>query len=210
MMVNTVTNETTPQSALQSAEKVMPTLRATEKTSKAEMGKLIDQVEKNIGQIGHFARVYGEKGTKGRFAVFNEPVTFAQEGEGEKAVYDIGLVCATPDGFKSYQFPNIAASKLEGEKFRLGNRIKEMDNVANKEKIVPEYAVRGREQGVYVGGYFGLNLTDVNDQSIVVNAIELSIAKAQEGPKKIIAKNQQTIKIATSAQAAITRPALSK
>ena len=204
-MVNTVTNETTPQSALQSAEKVMPTLRATEKTSKAEMGKLIDQVEKNIGQIGPFARVYGEKGTKGRFAVFNEPVTFAQEGEGEKAVYDIGLVCATPDGFKSYQFPNIAASKLEGEKFRLGNKIEEMDNVANKEKIVPEYAVRGREQGVYVGGYFGLNLTDVNDQSIVVNAIESSIAKAQEGPIKTIANNRQVIGMATNAQATIAK-----
>ena len=204
-MVNTVTNETTPQSALQSAEKVMPTLRATEKTSKAEMGKLIDQVEKNIGQIGHFARVYGEKGTKGRFAVFNEPVTFAQEGEGEKAVYDIGLVCATPDGFKSYQFPNIAASKLEGEKFRLGNKIEEMDNVANKEKIVPEYAVRGREQGIYVGGYFGLNLTDVNDQSIVVNAIESSIAKAQEGPIKTIANNRQVIGMATNAQATIAK-----
>ena len=205
MMVNTVTNETTPQDALQSAEKVMPTLRATEKTSKVEMQKLIDQVEKNIGQIGPFARVYGEKGTKGRFAVFNEPVTFAQEGEGEKAVYDIGLVCATPDGFKSYQFPNIAASKLEGEKFRLGNKIEEMDNVANKEKIVPEYAVRGREQGIYVGGYFGLNLTDVNDQSIVVNAIESSIAKAQEGPIKTIANNRQVIGMATNAQATIAK-----
>jgi len=190
---------------LQHADKIIPTLRATEKTSKVEMQKLIDQVEKNIGQIGPFARVYGEKGTKGRFAVFNEPVTFAQEGEGEKAVYDIGLVCATPDGFKSYQFPNIAASKLEGEKFRLGNKIEEMDNVANKEKIVPEYAVRGREQGVYVGGYFGLNLTDVNDQSIVVNAIESSIAKAQEGPIKTIANNRQVIGMATNAQATIAK-----
>ena len=190
---------------LQHADKIIPTLRATEKTRKVEMQKLIDQVEKNIGQIGPFARVYGEKGTKGRFAVFNEPVTFAQEGEGEKAVYDIGLVCATPDGFKSYQFPNIAASKLEGEKFRLGNRIKEMDNVANKEKIVPEYAVRGREQGIYVGGYFGLNLTDVNDQSIVVNAIESSIAKAQEGPIKTIANNRQVIGMATNAQATIAK-----
>ena len=190
---------------LQHADKIIPTLRATEKTRKVEMQKLIDQVEKNIGQIGPFARVYGEKGTKGRFAVFNEPVTFAQEGEGEKAVYDIGLVCATPDGFKSYQFPNIAASKLEGEKFRLGNKIEEMDNVANKEKIVPEYAVRGREQGVYVGGYFGLNLTDVNDQSIVVNAIESSIAKAQEGPIKTIANNRQVIGMATNAQATIAK-----
>ena len=190
---------------LQHADKIIPTLRATEKTRKVEMQKLIDQVEKNIGQIGHFARVYGEKGTKGRFAVFNEPVTFAQEGEGEKAVYDIGLVCATPDGFKSYQFPNIAASKLEGEKFRLGNKIEEMDNVANKEKIVPEYAVRGREQGIYVGGYFGLNLTDVNDQSIVVNAIESSIAKAQEGPIKTIANNRQVIGMATNAQATIAK-----
>jgi len=190
---------------LQHADKIIPTLRATEKTRKVEMQKLIDQVEKNIGQIGPFARVYGEKGTKGRFAVFNEPVTFAQEGEGEKAVYDIGLVCATPDGFKSYQFPNIAASKLEGEKFRLGNKIEEMDNVANKEKIVPEYAVRGREQGIYVGGYFGLNLTDVNDQSIVVNAIESSIAKAQEGPIKTIANNRQVIGMATNAQATIAK-----
>lgn len=46
---------------LQHADKIIPTLRATEKTRKVEMQKLIDQVEKNIGQIGPFARVYGEK-----------------------------------------------------------------------------------------------------------------------------------------------------
>ncbi|MEK7495049.1 MAG: hypothetical protein AAB788_00935 [Patescibacteria group bacterium] len=207
-MVNTVVREATPQGALQSAEKVMPTLRATEKTSKAEMDKLIDQVEKNIGQSGQFARVYGEKGAKGRFTVFNEPVIIVNNSDGTQ---DIGLVFATVDGFKGNIASNVATSDIENKKSFLRHRITEVESVAKEHNTLPMYGKAGGKDGVYVGpGYGGFVLDDINDPSIVVNAIESSIAEAQKVPKASIAKNRQTIAVATMAQATLARANLKK
>jgi len=158
------------QDALQHADKIMPTLRATEKTRKVEMQKLIDQIEKNVGQIGPFAHVHGEKETKGRFAVFSEPVIIVKNSDGTQG---IGLVFATADGFKGNIVSNVATSNIENEKSFLKHRITEVESIAKEHDILPIYDKQGRDDGIYVGGYGGFVLADINDPSIVVNAMSL-------------------------------------
>lgn len=193
---------------LEHADKIIPTSRATEKISRIEMGKLIDQVEKNIGQLGQFAHIYGERGAKERFAVFNEPVIIVENSDGTQ---DIGLVFATADGFKGNIANNVATPDIENKKHFLRNRITEVEKIAKEHDTLPIYGRSGGKDGVYVGpGFGGFVLDDINDPSIVVNAIESSIAKAQEGPRKAIAKNKQTIAIAATAQATIARTNLVK
>ncbi|VVA44364.1 hypothetical protein CANDROIZ_620001 [Candidatus Roizmanbacteria bacterium] len=194
--------------ALERADKIMPTLKVTESTRILEMRKVVDQVESTIPKIGPYARVYGEKGSSNRFAVFNEPVIFQKEGEGANEVSTIGLVFATQDGFKGDVIGNVKQSELEREMWDLKRKIPDLEKIAHEKGVDFSYSARGRETGVYIGGWGGVTLTDVPEEHIVVEAIETSIAKAQEGPKKSIAKNQQTIKAAAGAQASIARTAV--
>lgn len=204
------TAATSAQNAINQADKIIPTVKATEQARRAEMEKTIDLIEEKIPEVGPFAQVFGEKGTDGRFAVFTEPVVFARSEvykAPEKTTFDVGLVYATPDGFKGYV---LGGTELEVHKFRLKETISTMTDKGKKAGITPEYELRGGKPHIFAGGEFIQPLTDIVIEGPVVNAIKQSIVKAQEGPRKSISKDQQTTGIAAKAQATIAQATLRK
>ncbi len=160
---------------IDSAERVIPLVEATEKTRRQEMDKLIAQVESSLPDIGPYANTVGDG--EGKFIIFRTTInTNEREGkEGEEK----SAVIATHDGFTLY------------------TRTEKTDDLKDFEKW-PELVARqenskyGTDEHSQRCLFFGekrnnkVVLSPTVDSQLITNAIQSSIEHAQKGPKQTI------------------------
>lgn len=184
-----------PDKVISNAEKVLPILETTNKVRKEEMKKLMDQVGESLKDVGPYATVITHSDKKGDFVILNQPVDIP--GSNKK-----GLIIITNDGFICYQRQE-------------GNQIMVTDDDLG---LFPGLITQGSEMRYFLldgkpllydsKGSTKLPLDFVDNDNVVVEAINTSITKAQEGPKKAIAHNQTTIQAANAGQVAIATAAM--
>lgn len=172
------------------AEKVIPTVEATDRVRKDEMVKLMNQVGESLNEVGPYATVVKHTDNKGDFVILNQPVDIP--GGDRK-----GIVIFSEDGFMFYK-------RQEGNTLmKTDDDLVKFPGLVKEAKGQLRYAKLDGVPTLYGGNNTNAPLVPFDDEKVVVKAINHSILKAQEGPKKTIEHNQATITAAGAGQAAI-------